>query len=152
MLSYFFEHFQSSIFDWYFIPLKLYLLIKGLMFDSLCGSLLNFWRILETFIICIFGIYCWFFLFYPVWRINKWSPKLKIDLYIYNTAELNQKLNYSISLMFLDQFGSWIKWLKKFIENFICIIIWQIFYIVALRVNYMLFIKIFRRNKVNCNC
>ena len=31
--------FQRTIFDGYFIPSQLYLFIKGLIFDILCGSL-----------------------------------------------------------------------------------------------------------------
>ena len=37
-----------------------------------------------------FGIYCCFFLFYPVWRINIWSPTFKIDL----ATSIKQQLNW----------------------------------------------------------
>ena len=78
--------FQSSIFDGYFIPFQLYLFIKVLIFDFLCGSLWFFHDlmssccILKTLIIFLFRIYFWFFLFYPLLRINTWSLTFKTYL------------------------------------------------------------------------
>ena len=49
----------------------------------------NSYSILKTFIICIFQIYCCFFLFYPVWRISIWTTTFKIYLLTFLIQQLN---------------------------------------------------------------
>ena len=110
--------------------------------------------IYRSFIISIFFIYCGFFLFYAVWKINIWIPTLKIYLVTFIIQKLNWVQNKITPShwCFKNNSLSWKKWFEKFINNFICIIIWHKFYYVALQVHYTLFIIIFRRFRVNCNC
>ena len=69
---------------------------------------------MKTLIIFIFEPVVAFFLYYLVWRINKWSPTLKIFL----VAFIIQQLNLP------NQSGILKKWLEKLINYFIYIIIW----------------------------
>ena len=45
--------------------------------------------LLKTFINFIFRVYCCFFVFYPVWRINIWTTTLKIRFMTFVIHKLN---------------------------------------------------------------
>ena len=86
----------------------------------------NSYRILKAFIIFNFWIYCYFLLFYPIWKINIQTTTSKIynmTFVLQNSDWIESKITsnhglFSIALIF------WKKWLKRFINNFICIIIY----------------------------
>ena len=77
---------QKSFCDGKFIPFQLYLFITGLIFVILCRPFLisswfyttitTHWKHLLLFFID--GIYCCFFVFYPIRRIYIWSSTIQI--------------------------------------------------------------------------
>ena len=158
MLDYFSQKFfQPFIFDGYFIYFILFTNI--LIFETLSGCdpisswfnaiVASYWKHLSS---SFFGFIVAFLC--PFWRINIWTTSLKI----YFVAFVMQQLNWikneiaSSNWCFETNMVSQKKWLKKFINHFICIIIRCNLYIIALWVHYMLFINIFRKSKVNRYC
>ena len=99
-------------------------------------------------IIFIFRIFCCYFIFYSVCRINIWPPpSFKIYLVTFIIQQLNRVKNKITPShwRFKTNLVSWKKWPEKFINNFICIMIWHKFYIVTFWVHYKLIINIFKK-------
>ena len=86
--------------------------------------------------------------FYNAWRINKWTITSKIYFMTFVIHQLNWFKNKITS----SQWCFLIEVIQKFVNNFLCIFIRCTFYIVTHWVHYALFLNIFWRNKVNCNC
>ena len=85
----------------------------------------NCYRILKTFIIFIFRIYCCFFVFYPVRRLYLWPTTFKIYFMTFAIQQLDWIENKTTSYYwcFWTNLVSSKKWLEKFINTFTCIII-----------------------------
>ena len=85
------------------------------------------------------------FEFYQTRRTYIWSTTICNSI-----NQRNQSQNHYLPLMFPNQFNILQEVFKKFFDNFICFIISYNFYVVTLWMYYLLFIDVFKRNKVNC--
>ena len=125
----------------YFIESLIFVILDFFMIKH------SYYSVLKAFIILfIDGIYCSFFVFYPVRRTYIRSTSFKI-YYKWTQSKIKSipYIDVSNPIWYLEK-----KWLKKFFYNFLWFIIKYDFYLIIFRMHYRLFIIMFSIIKLNC--
>ena len=151
-----------------FIPLNLYLFIKGLIFANLpklrpisswfnetvtayWNHLLPWLPLLSLSFIIFYLYYIYFLLryFYPIRRIYIWSIQIYIMTFVIQW--INPIKNKIITFHWCSKtiLISTKKWLKKSLNSFICLGINRDFFVTTFGMHYKLFISTLRRNKIS---